>query len=117
MTLFRIAAFWTVLILVLCLIPSDSIPTASFPLSADKWVHAALFAMFGFLWLRVQPRRGWMIFGVGVAFGIGIELLQGAMPLGRAMDPFDALADTVGLAIGLGLAAWWGNDSVGAVSR
>ena len=117
MTTLRLAVFWTVLIVVLCTIPGRSMPTQFLPFSVDKWVHLGLFLVFGVLWLRARPGRVWAIFAVGAAFGIGIELWQGALPIGRSPDVLDAIADIVGLALGLGLGAWWSNDSTEAVSR
>ncbi len=117
MTATRLALVWSVLILVLCSVPGESIPVDASLLSLDKWVHAGLFAAFGALWLRARPGRGWAIFALGVAFGVGIEIWQGALPIGRSADVLDAVADVVGLVAGLGAQTWWSNHSPEAVSR
>lgn len=39
--------------------------------------------------------------GVCVAFGGGIELVQGAMDMGRGCDVWDFVADTAGVALSL----------------
>ena len=118
----RLAVLWTVAILVACSVPGPALPEApETPLSVDKWVHVAMFLGFGVLWALAAPGRGWAVFGAGVAYAVGIELWQGALPIERSPDPFDALADVVGLVAGLGLAAWVrrgrSNDPGGGVSR
>ena len=119
----RLAIAWTVAILVACSLPGSSIPDSPvLPLSIDKWVHAVMFLGFGSLWLTALPGRGWAVFAAGVAYAVAIEVWQAALPVGRSGDPYDALADVVGLMIGLALAAWLhqraaSNDPEGGVSR
>ena len=116
MTPTRLAALWSLVILTVCSVPGQAVPFELLPISFDKLVHAGLFAVFGALWLRARPGKGWAIFLAGTGFGIGIELWQGTALIGRSPDPLDALADAVGLALGLGLWSWWSNDSGGGVS-
>ena len=117
------AVAWTVLIVVACLVPGSSLPGVTFvPFSVDKWVHVGMFVGFGALWLAACPGRTWAVVGWGLALAVAIEVWQGALPIGRSPDPFDALADAVGLALGVGLAlavrrAAEGNDGGGPVSR
>ena len=40
----------------------------------------------------------------GITYGLLIEIWQGVMPINRSFDLYDALADTVGTIIGIGLA-------------
>ena len=98
----RHALLWSLAVLAACSVPGSGIPEVSFlPLSHDKWIHAAMFAGIGWLWLRAAPDRLWTIALGGVAFGLGIEVWQTALPIGRTADPLDALADIVGLGVGL----------------
>ena len=107
MTPARLALLWTVGILVACSLPGSAVPESPvLPVTIDKWVHVFMFLGFGSLWSAAAPGRGWAVFGAGVAYAVGIELWQGALPIGRSPDPLDALADVAGLAAGLGLAAW-----------
>jgi hypothetical protein len=105
-----------------------SLPTASFAgvepaLGADKVVHALLFAGFGVLWMRAfsPPTAGWThvrdrggrLFLVGALFAGGSELYQQVLPLRRVADPYDALADVVGLLFGIllyGVYVRWGTS-------
>lgn len=98
------ALLWSLFVLAVCSIPGDDIPSTDFlPLSHDKWVHAGLFFGVGWLWLRAVPRKLWVIAAGGVAFGIGIEIWQMLLPIGRSAELLDAVADAVGLAAGLWL--------------
>ncbi len=107
MTPTRLAVLWTVTVLAACSFPAAEITPPEFlPLAADKWVHAGMFLVFGVLWMQAVPNRAWAVLAAGVAFGIGTELWQGLLPIGRFPDPLDAAADVVGLAIGVPLGGW-----------
>lgn len=93
--------------------PTGDLEIPLFP-GADKVVHAI---MFGFLTLVVllesMKHRRWgaiplpAVGAIAIAcalFGLGIELLQHAMGLGRSFEVLDILADTSG-AIAMG-ALW-----------
>lgn len=98
------ALLWSLAVLAACSVPGDELPDASYlPLSHDKWIHVFMFVGVGWLWVRAEPRRVWAVALGGIAFGIGIEIWQTLLPIGRSADPFDALADVVGLAIGITL--------------
>lgn len=99
-----LAVAWTLGILVACLIPGSQITPPSFlPFSIDKWVHLLMFVGFGALWTTGRLGRAWTVFWAGTAYGIAIEILQGLLPIGRSPDVLDALADVVGLGLGIGL--------------
>ena len=80
------------------LLPSQSLP------SVDRGRQAAAFAV-----TRYFPRRGNCSHGgcrgirrvLLVLLGIGLEYLQAQMGLGRMLDRNDALANTIGVLIGL----------------
>lgn len=74
----------------------------------DKWTHLVLFGTFTFLWLCARPVRtfSWLagLFIIATAFGAAIELMQGLLTfLGRSMEFMDAVADSIGAVIGIGL--------------
>ena len=97
---------WILLILALLSIPGESIPSHTL-FTFDKAGHFGVFFIGALLWLRTWPDRAMRIFVVGVAFSVGTELYQGLMPfLGRSADPYDVVADVIGLALGLGFALW-----------
>lgn len=102
---FRVALFWTMLIIAACLIPGNEVPNVHIPF-ADKWVHFLIFAGFAFLWLctvsRAGIRAGIVVFMLSVLLGIAVELLQGSgITSGRSCEPMDAVADTVGGFLGV----------------
>lgn len=76
---------------------------------ADKVVHGCMFGglffVMGLDWV-ISGRKlglpvGMALAGVCVAFGGGIELVQGAMDMGRGCDVWDFVADTAGVALSL----------------
>ena len=94
-------------------LPASSLSPARTFLDFDKGIHAALFAVFGLLWMRALcppdatevwtalRRRGGQLLGTGVLFAGGTEVYQHLMPIRRMGDPYDALADGVGLLVGI----------------
>jgi len=116
-----LAGLWTLGIVVALSVPPSSFNDVQPAVGIDKLVHFALFAGFGGLWMRVlcPPRAGvWAqcrrrvgaLLVVGVFFAVGSEVYQGLLPIRRSGDPYDAVADGVGLLVGILLygAVWWG---------
>lgn len=112
----RWAVAWTLAVFVGCSIPGVPLPPTPL-LAPDKLAHIGMFAVFAVLWLRAQPQRPWTVAVWGAAFGVWIEVWQSLAPVGRLGDPYDAVADVVGLALGLGLARVAGVDRPTAPSR
>ena len=65
----------------------------------DKLAHLAGYGVLMFWWAQLIIRRRWRLAVAVVAFGGAIELLQGLAPE-RQPDPWDALANTVGVLLG-----------------
>lgn len=105
MTARRLAVLWTVTIVVGCLIPGNGLPSLEI-LSYDKVIHVLLFVGFGWLWTTAFPRQAVLVLISGIALGIAIEVAQGALPINRSPDVFDAIADVVGLLIGMTAGRW-----------
>jgi VanZ family protein len=76
--------------------------------NVDKFVHVILFAVFSFLWLSFVDSSNSInekfillaIFMIGSLYGLGMEFVQKYFTE-RSFSLMDALADTVGTAIGL----------------
>ena len=89
-----------VAVCVVCLVPLDSMPPL--PDNSDKVEH--LLAYFTLAAGAVQlfgGNRALLVAALGlVALGIGIEFAQG-MTAYRSADPMDALANSIGVLIGL----------------
>ena len=80
---------------------------AEFAAHGDKWTHAILFMALGGLAMGAwrsrsqRLRLAWSLLGLAVV----TEVLQAWVP-GRSPSLADAVADTLGLAVGAGL-GWW----------
>ena len=99
--------FWALLlcVAVLSLLPTDYLPPPIFSLW-DKAQHALAFTALAALGLQAYPRRRWQMLAGLLVFGGLIELAQAATGW-RYGEWADWLADAVGLAPGLALAASW----------
>ncbi|MGB3542897.1 VanZ family protein [Rubrivirga sp.] len=105
MTARRLAILWSVAIVVACLVPGQGLPSVQI-VSFDKLIHVLLFVGFGLLWMRAAPGVPGRILLTGVVFGIAIEVAQGTLPVHRSADVFDAIADAIGVVIGVGVGRW-----------
>ena len=85
------------------LVPGRDLPAV--PVS-DKFEHFAAYAELAAGAVQLFARRlSWAVVCVLlVLLGIGLEYLQAAMKLGRMLDRADALANTLGVLIGLATA-------------
>lgn len=105
---------WSALVLVAIGVPGSYFPQpVSFLslLSPDKIVHLLLFSPLAVL-LRhtfvsanaptlLKTHSGWFAFLFGTVFGISTELLQYSIFIGRNGNVYDAIADTVGIVLGI----------------
>lgn len=93
------AIFWTVLIFILCTIPSENLPDDQ---PNDKISHFIAFAGFTFFWY-FQSSKYILVILIAIIYGIAIEFWQGILPQNfhRSFDWYDALADGIGGMIGL----------------
>lgn len=106
-----LAIFWTLGILLACLIPGNEVPQVSIPF-ADKWVHFIIFAGFSFLWLstfkHANTSKGMLIFILSIILGYAVELLQDSgITRGRSYDVYDVVADGIGGVLGVLLFFLW----------
>jgi VanZ family protein len=73
---------------------------------SDKLGHLLAYATLS-AWavMLFATRRGWVLAALAlVALGIGMEFAQGALTDYRLRDPRDAVANTLGVLLGLGVA-------------
>lgn len=103
---YRYAAVWRGLgwimvaaVVVLSLVPQ--LPKAPSLLGWDKAQHFLAYAVLT-AWFCQAYSRHWRWPAFFVALGALLELLQGFTGI-RTTDPFDILANTIGVSIGLGL--------------
>ena len=102
------AVGWTILIAALCWTPGGVVRTVGdetrlFKIpSFDKFVHAGLFAVFAFLWLKATPapKRFPPILLGGLALAVVTELGQLTAFVNRDARLDDALFDMLGVLLG-----------------
>jgi VanZ family protein len=96
--------FGWVLCVVLSLGPPPPIPT-EVP-DGDKIGHTLAYAVLSAWAVMIFRTRGaWLRSAAALmALGIAIEFAQGALTVNRTADPYDALADALGILLGLGVA-------------
>ncbi len=88
------------LVVVGSLLPPKDLP----PLSInDKLEHFAAYAVLSAGAVQLFARRlSWgLVCVLLVMLGIGLEFMQANMGLGRMFDRYDALANTIGVSVGL----------------
>jgi VanZ family protein len=109
----KLGITWTLLILTVCLMPGDNLPSSSF-LSfkgADKLIHATLYLVLMILvgkglvtYFRSSYSRN-RIFVIAFLYclflGVGIEFIQSVFVAGRVGDVLDILANAIGASIGV----------------
>jgi VanZ family protein len=111
-----VAAVWTVGIITALTIPTPGLPKIDPSLTLDKIAHVVLFAGLAIFWMRalrpaergseaqhwtVPWRQTLIVMSGGTVFAIGSEFYQMLLPFKRTADPYDAIADVVGLILGL----------------
>ncbi|AFK04159.1 VanZ family protein [Emticicia oligotrophica DSM 17448] len=87
----------TLIIFILCSMPSEQLPKGN-----DKSAHFIVFAGWAFCHQFVFRQYAKTLI-IGILYGIFIEFWQGILPQSfhRNFDWYDALADSIGVLIGL----------------
>ncbi len=97
---------WALVILVLCLIPGETLPDSTL-LSFDKVGHFGMFFIGALLWLWTWPHHTGRVLAAGIALSMGTEISQGLIAfVGRSPEVLDVVADIVGLLAGFGVLLW-----------
>jgi VanZ family protein len=106
-----IAVIWSLMILIIVFIPGDKIPNHGDWMDVfqlDKAIHFLLFAPFSFFWLlkyhianTLSSKVTSIVITIGVMLAIVTEVVQFYFIKGRNGNIADALADIVGIFIGL----------------
>ncbi|NLR61518.1 VanZ family protein [Chitinophaga polysaccharea] len=105
------ATVWIILILIVCTLPGNDIPTNSFfeKVHFDKIVHFGLFGgVVLFLSLGIYQQKRYispatliMLVIIAAAYGLAIEFIQKYWAIGRSFDIYDVVADTLGAIAGI----------------
>lgn len=91
-----------VVVVVVCLMPPPPLPPL--PENSDKIEHLLAYFLLSAAAVQLFASRRallWAALGL-VLLGVGIEFAQGLLTSTRAADPRDALANTLGVALGMG---------------
>ena len=106
-----LAIIWTIVILLLTGLPGNSFPKVSKwmdVLQPDKFVHLGMFFPFVLLWQsyffykNMSATKSIVIVGVfGILYAILTEVLQHYVFIGRNANYPDAIADVIGVILGL----------------
>lgn len=91
-------------VVALSLMPPAPLP--ELPSGGDKVEHFLAYCLLAMGAVQLFASRGlwWLICAGLVAMGVGLEYAQGAYTVTRMQDPFDALANTLGVVAGLATA-------------
>lgn len=105
------ATIWIILILVVCTLPGNDIPTNSFleKIHFDKFVHFGLFGgivlflSLGIYWQKkhISPLTLLLLVFVAAGYGLAIEFIQKYWAISRSFDMYDVVADTLGAIAGV----------------
>ena len=110
---------WALILFVIvsCLLPGPAIaPVAR--LLPDKVEHAFAYFVLTLWFCGLYPRSFWWKLAASLCLlGILIEIAQGAFTTTRAMELNDALADTVGILLGLAVARAGASNWSGFIER
>ncbi|MBW3660092.1 MAG: VanZ family protein [Gemmatimonadetes bacterium] len=104
-----LVALWMAAVAVVSIAPIAA-PDVEVPIGADKWAHAAFYAVLGWLAARAARRSGASpatAWGSAVAlaalYGAGVEGVQSAV--GRDASLGDWMADAIGAVAGAAIVA------------
>ena len=106
---YKISVIWALIILALCSMPGNLIPSASWLelLSFDKWVHAGIFfVLVSLLGISVEAHGQtktlfYFYFILSVIYGGALEIMQATLFVARSADWQDMAANTFGCVIAL----------------
>tara|TARA_R110002096_G_scaffold326134_1_gene520032 strand:- start:14237 stop:14581 length:345 start_codon:yes stop_codon:yes gene_type:complete len=96
----------TIAILIVTLSPAKNLSTINI-WDYDKLGHFLMFGVWTFLYGLSQAVRQkrkpnlWMVFILGSAYGLLIELLQFVLPTNRSPETLDFIADMIGSALAI----------------
>jgi VanZ family protein len=84
---------------VVCLVPAKELPATGI---SDKWEHTIAYSVLTLWFMGIYRRSRYLhVAGALVLMGVVIELLQGAMQLGRQCDILDVIANSSGVVLGV----------------
>jgi len=106
------AIFWLLIISVLFFLPGSALPDEGmFGIPQfDKLLHAGFFAVLVFCWrfyFSASAKFTWLLLLLAAIYGLSVEFVQRDFIPHRDFDLWDAVADTIGAAVGLWVWTKW----------
>lgn len=102
---FWAAIFWTIIIVISCLISMKTIEETTNVQKGDKYVHFIFYFVFTILWyffIRIKAgntvKTRAIVFFLGLVFGLIIEACQHFFTKDRSADVHDVIANSSGSA-------------------
>lgn len=93
--------YWAFLTYMLLRPSSGALNSFNFFDGIDKVVHFFIFAILSFCFWATFPKMAfWKFLLLTLFYALLTEILQGVMGLGRSMEFWDLIADTLGLIFG-----------------
>lgn len=117
-TTLSLAIGWTFLILVLCLVKFNKLPSVQVS-GVDKYVHFTFHFTFTLLWgfynrLRLGQwvlKSSLIIVSLSIGYGILIEILQETFTQTRKADILDVAANAAGAIVAFFVLVFWKSKS------
>lgn len=103
---FYSAVIWTLVIIILSLLSAAKMKELQVVdiLGIDKAGHIFFYVILSFLWAKATGINGksqCLIIFLCISFGFFLEILQFYLSIGRTFDFYDALANVLGVFIGI----------------
>lgn len=94
---------WLLLVLGVVVLSLGSPPPAPDVPASDKWQHLVVYGLLSLTAVQLfRPGRPLLVVAAAlVLLGIGLEIAQGTLTTDRMMDWRDAVANTLGVGLGL----------------
>ncbi len=106
---FKFTFLWSLIILILLLLPSDNIPDSKFQIpQLDKFVHFTLFFILSIIESIEKKNNSFKLKFVyllllSLLFAVFSELSQKIFTSSRNFDVFDIISDLAGIIAGFGI--------------
>jgi hypothetical protein len=106
---------WLLLIFILCIMPTDQLPKVSWNLlEPDKWVHATIFIIYGYLAIRAfsapfqahTRRTACYILLFAILYSIFLETYQHYGTANRCFELADIVSNTFGTMLALAVGVY-----------
>tara|TARA_B100000497_G_scaffold128104_1_gene173381 strand:+ start:1358 stop:1738 length:381 start_codon:yes stop_codon:yes gene_type:complete len=105
-----LGCLWTFIVIYCSFLPADNLPEILFTIK-DFILHFIAYLLIGFFFTLGTRSifQLWILLIIGFLLGLGIEIFQPVLSIGRFFSFYDILSNTFGLIFGIILARFLGN--------